>query len=39
MALKAFLVLVALAAIVVGLTLPTPSKDPPPVAGEFASVD
>lgn len=39
MALKALLALVVLAAVAVGLMLPTPSKDPPPVAGEFASVN
>lgn len=39
MALKALLALVLLAAIAIGLLLPTPAKAPPPVAGEFASVD
>jgi hypothetical protein len=37
MALKALLVLVALAALVVGLAIPTPSKAPPPVAGSFSA--
>ncbi len=39
MALKALLALVALFAIVVGLSIPTPSRAPPPVAGTFAHVD
>ena len=39
MALKAILALVALAAVIVGLSLPTPSKAPPPVAGSFAQAD
>lgn len=39
MALKALLALVVLAAVAVGLMLPTPAKAPAPVAGRFASVD
>jgi hypothetical protein len=39
MALKALIALIALAAVVVGLSLPTPAKAPPPVAGSFASAD
>lgn len=39
MALKALIALIILAAVVVGLALPTPAKAPPAVAGRFASVD
>lgn len=39
MALKAFIALVVLAAIAIGLSLPTPAKDPPKVAGQSAAVD
>lgn len=39
MALKALLALVALAAVIIGLSLPTPAKDRPSMAAEFASVD
>lgn len=39
MALKATLALVALFAIVVGLAIPTPSRAPPPVAGDFSHAE
>jgi hypothetical protein len=39
MAPKALFALIVLAAVAIGLMLPTPAKAPPPVAGQFASVD
>ena len=39
MALKALIALVALAAVAIGLMLPTPAKAPPETAGRFAEVD